>query len=74
MNFEYLLFNARNILKQLSAEDFFLLAIIFIFVIDRKCDRTFMLMLALIFLKEVKLQPLLNMAGFGYNGGPFRHF
>lgn len=74
MNFEYLLFNAMNIFRQLSAEDIMLLVVIFVLAIDRKCDRTFIIMLVLILIKELRLQPFLNAPGNAYNGGPFKHF
>lgn len=74
MNFENLLFNARNIFRQLSAEDMMLLAVIFVLFLDRKCDRTFIIMLVLILIKELKLRPFLNTPGSVYTGGPFKHF
>lgn len=74
MNFEYLLSYGIHILRQLSAEDMMLLAVIFVLFLDRKCDRTFMGMLVLIFVRELQLKPFGGAPGTAYSGGPFRHF
>ena len=42
-----------SILNRLSPEDFLILAVIFILYIENKCDKTFLLIMFLVFLMDL---------------------
>ncbi|NLK35434.1 MAG: hypothetical protein GX301_08325 [Gracilibacteraceae bacterium] len=50
MSTEHLIF---GILNRLSPEDFLILAIVFILFIENKCDKTFLIILLLVFLMDL---------------------
>ncbi len=44
---------ALSILNRLSPEDFLILAVIFILYIENKCDKTFLIIMLLVFIMDL---------------------
>jgi len=68
MNWNLILYNLTGLLSMLELEDFILLALILLFAFEKKCDRNFLIVLAIVFITGLPKQMLPNL----FSGRPLR--